>query len=69
VRFDRPDIVKQPPLAARQLAEQMGVAASIPNQRILIGALGLHDSTRNEKIALQTGAPNKWWPGLCLAIA
>jgi hypothetical protein len=44
-RFDRPDILKALNAASRQLAELKGVAASMPNQGILISTLG-HQGSR-----------------------
>ena len=43
-RFDRPDILKRLNSASRQLAELKGVAASMPNQSILISTLGLQEA-------------------------
>src|SRR5689334_25289910 len=49
-RFDRPDILKRLAAASRQLAELKGVAASIPNQGILISALGLQEAKDSSAI-------------------
>ena len=39
-RFDTPAILKKLASSSRQLAELKGIAASIPNQGILINTLG-----------------------------
>ncbi len=49
-RFDRPDILKKLTAASRQLAELKGVAASIPNQGILINTLGLQEAKDSSAI-------------------
>jgi len=49
-RFDRPDILKQLNAASRQLAELKGVAASMPNQGILISTLGLQEAKDSSEI-------------------
>lgn len=49
-RFDRPDILKQLNAASRKLAELKGVAASIPNQSILISTLGLQEAKDSSEI-------------------
>jgi Fic family protein len=49
-RFDRPDILKQLNAASRKLAELKGVAASMPNQGILIGTLGLQEAKDSSEI-------------------
>ena len=49
-RFDRPDILKKLATASRQLAELKGVAASVPNQDILIGTLGLQEAKDSSAI-------------------
>jgi len=49
-RFDRPDILKKLALAGRQLAELKGVAATMPNQGILISALGLQEAKDSSAI-------------------
>ena len=50
VRFDRPDILKKLALASRRLAELKGVAASMPNQGILISTLGLQEAKDSSAI-------------------
>jgi len=50
VRFDRPDILKKLAAASRRLAELKGVAASIPNQGILINTLGLQEAKDSSAI-------------------
>ena len=49
-RFDRPDILKGLALASRALAELKGVAASIPNQAILINTLGMQEAKDSSAI-------------------
>ncbi|HVW64641.1 MAG TPA: Fic family protein [Nitrosospira sp.] len=49
-RFDRPDILKKLTVASRRLAELKGVAASIPNQGILISTLGLQEAKDSSEI-------------------
>ncbi len=49
-RFDRPDILKKLAAASRQLAELKGVAASMPNQGILISTLGLQEAKDSSAI-------------------
>ena len=49
-RFDRPDILKSLNAASRQLAELKGVAASMPNQGILISTLGLQEAKDSSAI-------------------
>jgi Fic family protein len=49
-RFDRPDILKRLASASRSLAELKGVAASIPNQGILIETLGLQEAKDSSAI-------------------
>jgi cell filamentation protein, protein adenylyltransferase len=49
-RFDRPDILKQLTAASRQLAELKGVAASIPNEGILISTLALQEAKDSSAI-------------------
>ena len=49
-RFDAPGILKQLALSSRALAELKGVAASIPNQRILINTLGLQEAKDSSAI-------------------
>ncbi len=49
-RFERPDILKRLTAASRQLAELKGVAASMPNQDILIRTLGLQEAKDSSAI-------------------
>lgn len=49
-RFDTPQILKKLAGASRQLAELKGVAASIPNQGILINTLGLQEAKDSSAI-------------------
>ena len=49
-RFDTPAILKKLAAASRQLAELKGVAASIPNQAILINTLGLQEAKDSSAI-------------------
>ena len=49
-RFDRPDILKRLNAASRRLAELKGVAASMPNQDILISTLGLQEAKDSSAI-------------------
>jgi len=49
-RFDRPDILKRLTSASRSLAELKGVAASMPNQGILISTLGLQEAKDSSAI-------------------
>lgn len=49
-RFESPAILKRLATASRQLAELKGVAASIPNQRILISSLGLQEAKDSSEI-------------------
>lgn len=49
-RFDRPDILKKLIVAGRKLAELKGVAASMPNQGILISTLGLQEAKDSSAI-------------------
>lgn len=49
-RFDSPAILKKLAAASRQLAELKGVAASIPNQGILINTLGLQEAKDSSAI-------------------
>src|SRR6188508_2615001 len=49
-RFDRSDILKKLTAASRRLAELKGVAASIPNQGILINTLGLQEAKDSSAI-------------------
>ena len=43
-RFDTPSILKKPASSSRALAELKGIASSIPNQGIVINALGLQEA-------------------------
>lgn len=49
-RFERTDILRKLADASRQLAEFKGVATSIPNQDILINALGLQEAKDSSAI-------------------
>lgn len=49
-RFDTPAILKRLASASRALAELKGVAASIPNQAILINTLGLQEAKDSSEI-------------------
>lgn len=49
-RFERPDILKRLNGASRALAELKGVAASIPNQNILINTLTLQEARDSSAI-------------------
>jgi len=49
-RFDQPAILKKLASSSRRLAELKGVAASIPNQGILINALGLQEAKDSSAI-------------------
>ena len=49
-RFDSPVILKKLALASRKLAELKGVAASIPNQGILINTLGMQEAKDSSAI-------------------
>ncbi len=49
-RFDTPEILRRLAAASRQLAELKGVAASIPNQAILINTLGLQEARDSSAI-------------------
>jgi Fic family protein len=49
-RFESPAILKALALASRKLAELKGVAASIPNQGILINTLGLQEAKDSSAI-------------------
>jgi Fic family protein len=49
-RFDTPTILKKLALASRKLAELKGVAASIPNQSILINTLGMQEAKDSSAI-------------------
>jgi Fic family protein len=49
-RFETPVILKKLALASRYLAELKGIAASIPNQNILINSLGLQEAKDSSEI-------------------
>lgn len=49
-RFETPEILKQVVASGRQLAELKGIAASIPNQAILINTLGLQEAKDSSEI-------------------
>lgn len=49
-RFETPVVLKRLAAASRQLAELKGVAASIPNQGILISTLGLQEAKDSSEI-------------------
>lgn len=49
-RFDTPAILKKLASSSRQLAELKGIAASIPNQGILINTLGLQEAKDSSEI-------------------
>lgn len=49
-RFDHPAILKKLATSSRRLAELKGVAASIPNQGILINTLGLQEAKDSSAI-------------------
>ena len=49
-RFDTPVILKQLVAAHRALAEFKGVAASVPNQNILLSTLGLQEAKDSSEI-------------------
>lgn len=49
-RFERADLFKPLNLASRRLAELKGVAATMPNQGILIGTLGLQEAKDSSEI-------------------
>jgi len=49
-RFETPAILKRLASASRQLAELKGVAASIPNQGILINTLGMQEAKDSSAI-------------------
>lgn len=49
-RFETPALLKRLAAASRQLAELKGVAASIPNQAILINTLGLQEAKDSSAI-------------------
>jgi Fic family protein len=49
-RFDTPAILKKLAASSRRLAELKGIAASIPNQGILINTLGLQEAKDSSEI-------------------
>lgn len=49
-RFETPAILKRLASASRKLAELKGIAAAIPNQAILINALGLQEAKDSSEI-------------------
>lgn len=49
-RFDTPAVLRQLAAASRQLAELKGVAASIPNQQILVTSLGIQEAKDSSEI-------------------
>ena len=49
-RFDTPVILKKLATTSRKLAELKGIAASIPNQGILINTLGLQEAKDSSEI-------------------
>ena len=49
-RFDAPTILKRLASSSRALAELKGIAASIPNQGILINTLGLQEAKDSSEI-------------------
>ncbi len=49
-RFDTPAILKKLASSSRQLAELKGLAASMPNQGILINTLGLQEAKDSSEI-------------------
>ncbi len=49
-RFDTPAILKKLTITSRKLAELKGIAASIPNQGILINTLGLQEAKDSSEI-------------------
>ena len=49
-RFDTPAILKKLASSSRALAELKGIAASIPNQGILINTLGLQEAKDSSEI-------------------
>jgi Fic family protein len=62
-RFDTPAILKKLASSSRALAELKGIAASIPNQGILINTLGLQeakDSSEIENIVTTQGSEAQW---------
>ena len=51
-RFEAPAVLKKLASSSRKLAELKGMAASIPNQGILINTLALQEAT-NERIGVR----------------
>ncbi len=49
-RFETPAILKKLASSSRKLAELKGIAASIPNQGILINTLGLQEAKDSSEI-------------------
>lgn len=49
-RFETPAILKKLASSSRKLAELKGIASSIPNQSILINALGLQEAKDSSEI-------------------
>jgi Fic family protein len=49
-RFETPAILKKLASSSRKLAELKGIAASIPNQGILISTLGLQEAKDSSEI-------------------
>ncbi len=49
-RFERPDVLRRLNVASRRLAEFKGVAASMPNQSILINTLALQEAKDSSAI-------------------
>jgi Fic family protein len=49
-RFETPAILKGLAAASRQLAELKGVAASIPNQQVLVSTLGIQEAKDSSEI-------------------
>ena len=49
-RFERPEILKRLAAASRQLAELKGIAASIPNEGILVSTLGVQEAKDSSAI-------------------
>lgn len=61
-RFDAPAILKRLVGAHRGLAELKGVAASMPNQGILISALGLQEAKDSSEIEEHRHHPRRTVP-------
>ena len=49
-RFETPAVLKRLAAASRNLAELKGVAATIPNQAILVNTLGLQEAKDSSEI-------------------